>query len=189
MAMNKDPTFDQRLRPRGSLFVELYNPWPTYLSNTNGTPAATEAPGEFYTINTSTNAATGVHLNMTSLAGNSPVWRLLIVKPGNAPNGQPYDPDDPVAANQLPMGNIERSVYFTASAPNIAAIANDGQPYFTTFATMAPLLPGRYAVVGSAGQAGLNIAAPPTFVNTVGRLQTRAAWLKTEIRQEFGKSY
>ncbi len=74
------PAIDQRVLPRGSLFVELYNPWVTQNSVTDALsqPSAIESPGEFYTLNLGTNKATGVNLN--ALAGNSPVRQMLIVK-------------------------------------------------------------------------------------------------------------
>ncbi|MEX0642367.1 MAG: hypothetical protein WD468_06685, partial [Pirellulales bacterium] len=165
-----DPNFDQRLLPRGSLFIELYNPWITPRAvATNLAPAASEASGEFYAIDTASNVATGVQLNALTTTGNSPVWRMLIVK-GTAlqANGQPKDPDDPVPANRptfnvpaVPADEVERSIYF-AQPP--AAINDHGQPYFPAAPT-APLLPGRYAVIGSPG-----IANAATYITTIGRL-------------------
>jgi len=82
-SLDMDSDYDQRLVPQGSFFVELYNPWTTQTSSTNGTgyPAATEAPGEFY--NAASGSPTGVVLNARVPDGTgkgSPVWRLLVVK-------------------------------------------------------------------------------------------------------------
>ena len=196
MSPNKDRDFDQRLRPRGSLFIELYNPWTTQTSNTNaaGYPSAVEASGEFYTLNTGTNTATGVNLNQAT-PGGSPVWRLLIVD-GNALQNlknfprslEPKDPDDPDVTQQPTAVQIERSIYFVS--PGAAITDNHGQSYFASAAlssTIAPLLPGRYAVVGSAGQPGLNTATQ--YINTIGRLQSTSAGaanqdgVSTNVRQ------
>ena len=62
-----DPNYDQRLRPRGSLFVELYNPWYTQSIN--------KSPRELY----GTSASKNINLKKTS-ANGSPVWRMLVVK-------------------------------------------------------------------------------------------------------------
>ena len=117
----KDRNPDQRLFPKGSFFVELYNPWVTQSSNTNvsGFPAANEVPGELYNDNSTTglfqaNTTMGVQLNAVSPGDNkSPVWRLLIVKPSVvAATGKQQDPDDPVYTNRPQPSNIERSIYF-----------------------------------------------------------------------------
>jgi hypothetical protein len=129
----QDNSFDQRLMPRSGFFVELYNPWAD-----NGSVR----PGELYSNG-------GVQLNMLSrAAGNkSPVWRLLIVKDNK-------DPDDP--NNPPPAADIDRSVYFTDLTQPSLTVANDGgTAYYSSQAVstqFAPLLPGRYGLVGSSGE-------------------------------------
>ena len=46
---SKDEDFDQRLRPQGSFFVELYNPWNTQSStiDATGAPNTTGYPNTF----------------------------------------------------------------------------------------------------------------------------------------------
>jgi hypothetical protein len=159
---DKDNDFDQRLAPRGSLFIELYNPWVTQKSvtNTTGKPSAFEESGEFYDINVPGDAATGVMLNRLT-PGNSPVWRMIIVKGDAVDAGKPKDLDHPDPAKRPTVTEIERSVYF--ARPLASPPANDGQRYFQTH-NVAPLLPGRYAVVGSAG-----VASGGKYITTIGR--------------------
>lgn len=79
---NSDEDFDSQIRPKGALYVELYNPW-TWQE---------PSPGELYDA-----AARGVALNR--MTGPSPVWRLSIL------DDQTDNPDDPTV---IP----ERTVYF-----------------------------------------------------------------------------
>ncbi|MBI3838068.1 MAG: hypothetical protein HY288_09060 [Planctomycetia bacterium] len=186
----QDTNYDQRLRPLGSLFVELYNPWTTHsstlnpdgTSNTNGNPNVLDAPGEFYDV--AGNNVTGVQLNRRAggAAQGSPVWRLLVVK-GTQPAGAglPYnerkDPDDPdpnkrpLATSPMPAlgDDVERSIYFVDVSNLTVKLQSHGVPYYSTL-TVDPLLPGRYAVVGSAGYqlpAGSN-----NYITPIGRPNT-----------------
>jgi hypothetical protein len=161
---NPDANYDQRLRPRGSLFIEVYNPWNTETSTrTDGFPSVTESPGEFYNIPSGT--ANGLRLNATA-PGNSPVWRFIIVEGAS----RLADPDDPYAATPFQVADVDRAIYFADPAA-IGDLPLTTLNYYTTLA-VAPLVPGRYAVIGPAGQAGLN--APPVYVNTVGRIKVGA---------------
>ncbi|MCU0963096.1 MAG: hypothetical protein MUF48_23640, partial [Pirellulaceae bacterium] len=125
--------FDQRLRPRGSFFVELYNPW----------AGDERAPGEFYYNG---NWAGGVMLNQVTEGPHVrfPVWRLIVVKGSD----QGRDPDHWNPAERMPVSAIERSVYFTPFPGPVSGVET---PYFTNL-PVAPILPGRYALIGSAGQ-------------------------------------
>jgi hypothetical protein len=161
-----DKEYDQRLAPRGSLFIELYNPWVTQKSATatTGMPSAYEESGEFYDgFNFATDAARGVMLNKTT-TGNSPVWRMIIVKASAVDGtGKPKDPDHPDPTKRPdPTADVERSIYF--ANPPVGAPAGDGQRYFQTN-PVAPILPGRYGVIGSAG-----IKVGGTFITPLGRL-------------------
>ncbi len=69
--------FDQRVRPQGSLFVELYNPW------TDGE----SLPGELYQ---KIGGHTGIDLRTQAPDNDSPVWRMIIVDSTDLD-----DPDDP----------------------------------------------------------------------------------------------
>lgn len=134
-----DPHFDQKYVPQGSLFVELYNPW------TDAEPA----PGEFYYDRGASQWRNGVRLNQTT-PGGDPVWRLLIVKDSARFTTDPDTAAAPVAS---------RVVYFTSAAnPNL----DDGCGADTRFYTsrpMAPIPPGRYAVIGPGepGDSGASI--------------------------------
>jgi hypothetical protein len=172
---NKDTDFDQRLLPLGSLFVELYNPWTTQYStlDANGYPHASEVPGEFYDVRN--NNVQGVKLNARSrdASGNydpqgSPVWRLMIQKALTEPVlGERKDPDD--AASPLAYNTeIERTAYFVdVTTPAPAPIPADSTQHYSSLA-VDPLLPGRYAVVGSAGYVG-DPTDPQAQVTPVGR--------------------
>ncbi|MCE5269270.1 MAG: hypothetical protein LLG00_15440, partial [Planctomycetaceae bacterium] len=81
-------------------------------------------------------------LNQTTPQGH-PVWRLAIV--AGADMGKDLnDPDDSLRPT------IERSVYFVDPG---ATITGDGRQYYpsaTNVSQAAPILPGRYAVIGPA---------------------------------------
>ncbi len=153
-----DMDFDQHLIPQAAAFIELYNPWNTQnsLLNGNSVPQAQEVPGEFYAV--AGGSPTGVVLNATvnGVATGSPIWRLAIT-----PAGTSGDLDDPIAANQPP---IERTVYFTAynagmAIPPAGSTTGSGNAQYYTSQAVAPLKPGRYVVIGSAGQSigGANV--------------------------------
>lgn len=135
---------EQRLMPRGALFVELYNPWAGH----------DKWPGEFYGMAPS--GEWGVALNRRNRVGH-PVWRLAIT--------------DRAEPDALDTTNPERAVYFADPA---GLIATGGaklgtRMHYSTVGGIAPLLPGRYAVVGSAGP--WSAGAPPSspYATTIGR--------------------
>ncbi len=104
--------------PRGSLFVELYNPWAGH----------DKWPGEFY--QTGTAWSSGVLLNKTNSAGQ-PVWRLAITDAGSQATRMLCATADP-----------ERTVYFT-DPTSLTGGANLGtQMHYTTVAgPCAPCCP------------------------------------------------
>lgn len=143
---NPDDDFDQRLRPRGSFFVELYNPW----------TGVSKRPSELYE-----GASGGVQLDRRAPPGPSspigaPVWRLRIVQGDTALSRDP-DQLDPTAADYLPPADIERTVYFTGDpGPSIPAPGANHVNFYrdeATISAISPLRPGHYAVVGSEGMA------------------------------------
>jgi hypothetical protein len=132
----------QRMRPQGSLYVELFNPW-----------SATEAPpAEFYydRTNTSKGWQQGVVLNQTTPQGH-PVWRLIIpVDKSVSKMPITTDPDDPNVSLQ-----IERSIYFTNPSSLASANPNDGTEFYPSSGGAGPngsvvpvLLHNHYALVG-----------------------------------------
>jgi hypothetical protein len=118
----------QAYRPRGSLFVELYNPWatPYYESDLNRFP------------NMGMGVDGGVQLNEVA-PGGYPIWRLEI------------DIDRQEGGNDL---SHQRWVYFRQPpAGLVAAAPNPHMVYFSDL-PMGPITPGNYGVVGSVGWVG-----------------------------------
>jgi hypothetical protein len=128
---NPDKDFDQKYRPQGSLFFELYNPQSPF------DPPA----GEFYSA---PGAGSGVLLSKTTPTSNDPVWRVIVTDCQREAEEQ-RDPDDPVIGSRP---NIERSVYFV----NPAGLSDtkDGTRYYPGTPRPFGIVPGGYAVVGSA---------------------------------------
>jgi hypothetical protein len=147
--------FDQLYRPRGSFFVELYNPWPAV-------PAPSLDIHKIWNGN-------DVGVDIAKCAGpdgNSPVWRLVVYSEQDITK----DPDDP---NNQP-GGLNRSVYFAGfnpeqgSAPgdprNIPAATTwqeDGTAFYNDYTdanarNIPPVRPGRYLVVGSGTETAAN---------------------------------
>lgn len=137
-----DPNPDQRLRPVDSLFLELYNP--------NG--LKDPPSGEFQPGDPASGYQPGVVVNRKAGPGQDPVWRIVICKPGFSTGSTvtPDDPDDPV--NTPPT--IERSIYFV---PPTKAYGADGLQFYPSLdmaSVIAPVLPGRYMVVGPGNTTG-----------------------------------
>ncbi len=125
-----DDDFDQKSKPQGSLFVELYNP---------AGPFDPPAGGSYESIAAGGRNVGCVRLNQTTPGDAHPVWRLLI-----AHTNSTNDPDHPTT-KPAP----DRSVYF--ADPTTANPSRDGAvQYYTTSNDIAPVLPGRYAVIGPA---------------------------------------
>lgn len=152
--------FDQRLRPRGRLFIELYNPW----SDSGRSPIGDAYhPGELYYDGAV--LRDGVVLNKQA-PGGAPVWRMLVVGgASHSPNpANSRDPDHP-DANFRPT-DVERGIYFTnpAALPANAVQPGHGiQRHFSSLG-MLPLRGGRYAVVGSGEPDGAG-----NYITTIGR--------------------
>ncbi len=127
-----DTDWDQRLRPMGSLFIELYNPWfSTYSVITNPSQDAELPPADLYGPAVTPPKWSGVMLNAVSQAtdptvGSSPVWRILIVKKGAGSNDSRLaDPDFPQDQLTHPVGfpggpsnfdnsDVDRVIYFAS---------------------------------------------------------------------------
>ncbi len=107
----RDYDLDQRLKPRGSLFVELYNPW---------TPDGNK-PREFYgQVPTDPTHSQGVMLNRLSdladpVSGKySPVWRMSILR-------DPLNGRMPIFRNPA-TGSLDSGVLKTVDDPSTAEI-------------------------------------------------------------------
>ena len=132
-----DDDFDQLLRPLGSLFIEVFNPWSgaeadagEFAFDRPPVPPQLEPPSPSW--------RGGVLLNQRNQWGE-PVWRILIV------NGE-GDPDD---STNLP--EVRRSIYFTditALSPLVRKQIDGAEVRFYTTGAMAPIMHNRYAVIG-----------------------------------------
>lgn len=127
-----DDDFDQRLRPRGSLFVELYNPW----TDTEPWPAELYRSGP---------EGMGVDLTLRAPDG-TPVWRLVIVSYTELPQGTPQP--DPANPYDTTPPTIDRSIYFVnpGGTPYGGEDANTQRYYPSNAGGIVP--PGRYALIG-----------------------------------------
>ncbi len=169
MMDRQDKDFDQRLRPFAPFFIELYNPWLTQSSVdpiNNGQPAAVEMPAELYT----NPAIRGVKLDALDVQTNSsPVWRMLVV--ANASIGaDPDDPGPPAPTVPFVDTDVDRTVYF-ADPTSINDYAAAPRYFSDPAHPLAPVLPGRHAVVGSAGLPGLTNLGARQFVSPIARVQ------------------
>jgi hypothetical protein len=156
-SMKKDGSFDQKYLPEGSAFIELYNPWQSSVER---------VPAEFYYQWAGTGAGwkTGVCLDQTTPDGGSPVWRILVVKDIKNVLRDPDEQDTDVN-KRIADGDKERTVYFTNPTGKVDASETTGTPYYPGHA-IAPVLPGRYAVIGSGPVTG--IGTPPKYVTYFG---------------------
>ena len=164
--------FDQKKKPLPSLFFELFNPW-----------SAFEAPsGEFRKDRRPSGSgqwAAGVLLNQVASNGD-PVWRVVMASPRDESEEQP-DPDH-YDSNQRPE-KIFASIYFVdlSTTAGFADPDAGSQGYLQFYPSaswsnrIAPLLPGRYAVVGpnSADSYYASRAEQPTWI---GEKTTMTDW-------------
>ncbi len=167
-----DVSFDQRRKPQGSLYVELYNP--TSDAGRGAGPDPIEPyPGELYKT---AGGRTGVNLTATPSGDNttSPVWRIALVydDPATTEDEREIDPDNAYFdtgtgtwSTGIPAASYERFVYFVEGAFPPAGTANNGSANTiihypgsayadqTDAAKTALVQPGGYAVIGP-GDAG-----------------------------------
>lgn len=119
-----DDDFDSRLVPHTSVFLEIYHPW------TQG------GDNQIFPAELGTG---GVNLQATSPNGNDPVWRIGFKPRGMAGTAAQIDPP------------FDRTVVFSNVTP--PAGAGFGEMFSTT-QNIPVVAPGRYAVIGSAGNVG-----------------------------------
>jgi hypothetical protein len=153
----RDPSFNSRYRPQGSLFVELFNPWPVTEPQLPDLATPVLGPGVELTKVT---PATGI-------GAASPIWRMVIVDPSklvsqpNAfhPNGDELpDMDNPVIGNRPRSPAVERIVYFAPSSPQTVLPNELSAAVVYTVSNKRTLVvsPGGYAVIGSGDAAQQN---------------------------------
>mgnify|MGYP005838064671 CR=1 FL=1 len=165
--------FDQKKKPVPSLFFELFNPWSDF-----------EAPsGEFRKDRRPSGSgqwAAGVLLNQQVKSNGDPVWRVVVASPRDESEEQP-DPDH-YDANQRPE-KIYASIYFVdlATASGFADPDAGSQGYLQFYPSanwsnkIAPLLPGRYAVVGP-NSIDSAFASQPEQPTWIGEKTTMSDW-------------
>jgi hypothetical protein len=177
----KDNDFDQELMPQGWAFIELYNPWFDKSNNSYD-----HKPSELYTNG-------GVDLARVNGAG-SPVWRMIFMHGNQGTRHFTADPDSP-QPEALTMGvngalpaaypapSVDRSIYFAdlnGGGVNLPG-GNLGEVYFPSSSVfpaagaggtrIPPVMPGRYAVVGSSGNPDTGAAnyGNHTYTTYLGR--------------------
>lgn len=176
-----DDDLDQKRRPWGAFFVELYSPWSSQygqyvsgsasLSGTNGraepVPAGLTASGS-----TSFAGVATISLNKRA-AGTSPVWRLASVR-GKVQGGTGFDAAGAIRDPSTPevsgsSAAVDRVFYF--AQPAVAALTNptdprNGQPggvFWTTATATAQPSPSQHIVVGTDGLRFDPSDTPPTL--------------------------
>lgn len=149
-----DDDLDTRLKPVGSAFIEIYNPW----------DGRTRAPAEVYGYNGA--GPTGIDLRAVG-AGGSPTWRVAVYQaPIGDDNYHLRDPDFPdvPALNgsslqrQPDASELDRLVYFVHGNAGVGfpggPAGSNPRVYFPTedvFNELGPVGPQGFAVIGSAG--------------------------------------
>ena len=121
---NPDNDFDSRLVPHTGVFLEIYHPW------------TQDGPNQILPAELGTG---GVNLQATSPNGNDPVWRIGF-KP-RAMAGTPAQVDPP----------FDRTIVFSNVTPPVGSGFGE---MFSSNQTIPVVAPGRYAVIGSAGNVG-----------------------------------
>ncbi|MGD0654825.1 MAG: hypothetical protein ABSA16_10810 [Thermoguttaceae bacterium] len=166
-----DDDFDQKYKPEGSLFIELYNPW-------------TDQEPRPYELSNAING--GVDLTKINSSG-SPVWRLAIVTDSATMDN---DPDDPSSATVT----YARTIYF-ANPSSGAVLPNDKTntnpttkadvqfyPNSAYAAKIAPIKPGRYAVIGPGNSSNTTGGKATTYIGYLtGLYQGDASTRRIEL--------
>ena len=160
----EDSDYDQRRRPRGAFFLELYNPLPANPAASKDTHLVSDTLNQ---ITPTIGQDLGVDLAAVDTTETSPVWRVMIYEQG----GIDQDPDDPVLANrpQDIDGNFQadRSIYFAGFDPETIHTRwdseADGKAFYNDRAInpVGPVRPGRYMVVGSGDEISSGVYESP----------------------------
>jgi hypothetical protein len=175
-----DTDFDQRFRPQGAAFIEIYNPnvpSPGASADTHGVDGA----GRFAPPNAINNDGSDLGVDLARTHDNTPtgtpVWRILAYRStatertstsrtpfvsGANPDTDPDDPDETVRprlgdpallALHSPeelLKRVARSIYFTNADPGFP---DDGVAFYSSL-SVPTVRPGRYMVVGSGDDIG-----------------------------------
>ncbi len=144
----RDASFDQKYKPQGSLFVELYNP---------SSPMQPHS-GDLYDGPNGGLLLTQVTPKAGPLDPVWPVWRMLIAKPQGYASKKPVaeqpDPDSSERGARRP--DVEREVYFVSQKAVDGSVvslppesATGAGVQFRPMATRTvSIRPGTYAVIG-----------------------------------------
>lgn len=140
-----EPDMDQRFRPQGSLFVEIFNPW------TAGQPKSCDL---YDSVNGNL-----VLSKTTSANGGSPVWRLAIadVSQTTSDDGSIPDPDRYYLQGSGPQVQMERVVYFAPKNSVTTPVPSDRDGwlhYYPSQQRNVVVEPGGYALVGPGKSSG-----------------------------------
>ncbi len=172
-----DRSYDQRERPIGAAFIELYNPW-------SPAPGANE---DTHFVDNGNDL--GVNLAaVDQLTGNSPVWRMTVYQtrlvtgdPVKNIAGPDKDPDD--LDNQNVPSTIDRSIYFAGFDPESRNPTwdNDGVAFYNDLPNnnVPSVRPGRYLVVGAGKSMGAGEYLAEFGAETGSRTSTRGIMLNT----------
>ena len=160
---DRDLDYDQLVRPRGALFIELYNPWPPSPAANADTHDRTTAPG--FDMGVDIGALSGGLRDPAAQVdpNASPVWRLAIYKRQTVAENEAgqWDPDA-VDRRLHPRGRVNRYVYFAGRA--LKVLNPDGTPVIPHVVgfhndpdkpPIPPVRPGRFMVVGSGKETSL----------------------------------
>lgn len=143
--MKRDTDFDQRLRPRGPCFIELFNPW----TGNSDKPAS-----ELGDVVAPPGIRTGVDLKKQTPNG-APVWRLVVTTAD-------LDPGD--SGGAAGAGDFhERRIYFCDPGVWGRATNKNQVDYYAT-AGATYIRPGEYAVLGGRG-----VVSGGTYITPIGR--------------------
>ncbi|MDO4628600.1 MAG: hypothetical protein Q4C70_05410 [Planctomycetia bacterium] len=132
--------FDQLIRPQGSLFVEIYNPW--------------TKNDQFPTLSQDLYVNGGREVELTKVAGNSSVWRLVVMNSGTQEEWDSNARDETDAGwNE---GSVERVIDFAPSTT-----PTDGTvKYHAKAGSAVNLAGGQYVLVGPEGTTVLSYDDP-----------------------------
>jgi hypothetical protein len=170
-----DTDFDQRFRPQGAAFIELYNP-NVAMPGANADTHAVDGVGNYTLSNDGSDLGVDLARTHDNTLTGSPVWRLFAYRSTaterTATSRTPFvsgangdsDPDDPdpqfqpkpstptTTREQELLKRIVRSVYFTGADPGYN---DDGVAFHNSVnVPVPPVRPGRYMVVGSGDDMG-----------------------------------
>jgi hypothetical protein len=159
---NPDPNFDQRLRPQGSLFIELFNPWSPDESRSadihvNKASTAINAAYSHPLL-----GAVNLAQRTPAVAGVSyPVWQILITSRTQKAEEIDY-PQTAAATTGTAEGlKAERAIYFVEDFANLPKDADlyPNVRYYPAKATsnlFRAVAPGEYAVIGPGEEADVS---------------------------------